>query len=83
MDGFDFSAPAEIFASKSRGASRRPMTYHRFPSTAEAVRYAVEVLSSETLFGTTMEVDGTRFDAREIRRLYEHADYPLQRSAAA
>jgi hypothetical protein len=59
------------------------MTYHRFPSTAEAVRYAVEVLSSETLFGTTMEVDGTRFDAREIRRLYEHADYPLQRSAAA
>jgi hypothetical protein len=83
MDGFDFSAPAEIFASKSRGASRRPMTYHRFPSTAEAVRYAVEVLSSETLFGTTMEVDGARFDAREIRRLYEHADYPLQRSAAA
>jgi hypothetical protein len=83
MDGFDFSAPAEIFASKSRGASRRPMTYHRFPSTAEAVRYAVEVLSSETLFGTTMEVDGTRFDATEIRRLYEHVDYPLQRSAAA
>jgi len=83
MDGFDFSAPAEIFASKSRGASRRPMTYHRFSSTAEAVRYAVEVLSSETLFGTIMEVNGGRFDATEIRRLYEHADYPFQRSAAA
>ncbi len=59
------------------------MTYHRFPSMAEAVRYAVEVLSPETLFGTIMEVDGVRFGAAEIRRCYESADYPLQRSAAA
>jgi hypothetical protein len=83
MDEIDFSAPAEIFASKSRGFSRRSMTYHRFPSMAEAIRYAVEVLSPETLYGTIMEVDGVRFGAAEIRRCYASADYPLQRSASA
>lgn len=83
MSAFDFSAPAEIFASKGRGASRRPMTYHRFPSMAEAVRYAVEVLAPEMLFGAIMEVDGARFGAADIRRCYESADYPLQRRAAA
>ena len=83
MGGIDFSAPAEIFASKSRGASKRPMSYRRFPSTAEAVRYAVEVLPPETLFGTTLEADGVRFGAAEILRCYESAGYPLKRSAAA
>jgi hypothetical protein len=82
MDRFDFTAPAEIFASKSRGASRRPMSYRRFPTGAEAVRYAMEALPAEVLFGTVMEVDDSRFDAGEIRSLYESADYPFRRSAA-
>lgn len=55
------------------------MTYHRFPSMAEAVRYAVEVLTPEMLFGAIMEVDGERLGANDIRRCYESADYPLRR----
>lgn len=80
MDGFDFTAPAEIFASKGRGASPRPMTYHRFDTGAEAVRFVMESLSADMLFGTVMEAGDDRFGPSDIRRLYESPDYPLQRS---
>lgn len=83
MDGFDFTAPAEIFATESRGASRRPMTYHRFSTSAEAVRYAVEVLPAGKLFGTVMEACEARFGAAEIRRLYDSPAYPLPRRHAS
>jgi len=56
------------------------MTYHRFSTGAEAVRYAMEVLPAEVLFGTVMEVCDSRFGAAEIRRLYESPAYPLPRS---
>jgi hypothetical protein len=80
MAAFDFTAPAEIFATKSRGASRRPMTYHRFPTGAEAVRFAIEELPADMLFGTVMEVGDARFGAEDIRQIYESSDYPFQRS---
>lgn len=79
MDKFDFSAPAELFASKGRGASRRPMTYHRFPTGAEAVRFAIEGLSREMLAGAVLETGDERYGAAEIRSLYDSAAYPLQR----
>lgn len=81
MEKFDFSAPAEIFTSKGRGVGRRPMTYHRFSTGAEAVRYAIETLPVEKLYGTVMEVDETRFAAEDIRRLYESPGYPLPRAS--
>jgi len=80
MEKFDFSAPADIFTSKGRGVGRRPMTYRRFSTGAEAVRYAIETLPAETLYGTVMEVDEARFAAEDIRRLYESPGYPLQRA---
>lgn len=80
MESFDFNAPAEIFASKSRGVSRRPMTYRRFATGAEAIRYAMEVLSVEMLAGTVMEASTARFGAAEIRKLYDSPEYPLQRA---
>lgn len=83
MDKFDYSDPAEVFACRSRGASPRPVAYKRFASGAEAIRFAVEELPAEVLFGTVLEVNGQRFDAAEIRRLYENGDYPLQRRATA
>ncbi len=55
------------------------MTYRRFESGAEAVRFAIEELPSDVLFGTVLEVNEQRFDAAQIRKLYDSKDYPLQR----
>jgi len=79
MNSFDYAAPAEVFACRSRGASPRPVAYRRFDSGAEAIRFAMEELPSEVLFGTVLEVNEQRFDAAQIRQLYESKAYPLQR----
>jgi hypothetical protein len=79
MNDFDYDAPAEVFACKSRGASPRPVTYRRFDSGAEALRFAIEVLPADVLFGTVVEANDNRFDAKQIRNLYDSKRYPLQR----
>ena len=81
MNDFDYDAPAEVFACKSRGASPRPVTYRRFASGAEALRFAIEELPAEVLFGTVVEANDNRFDAKQIRYLYDSKRYPLQRRA--
>jgi hypothetical protein len=82
MNDFDYRAPAELFACRSRGASPRPVSYRRFGSGAEALRFAVEELPSDVLFGTVIEVNEQRFGAKEIRLLYDSESYPLQRREA-
>lgn len=79
MSAFDYDAEAELFPSKSRSARRQPVGYRRFSRAAEAIRFAIEDLPAASLAGAWLEVSEERFDAQEIRRLYEQADYPLQR----
>jgi hypothetical protein len=83
MANFDYAAPAEVFACKSRGSSPRPVIYRRFGSGAEAIQFAIEELPSDVLFGTVLEVNEERFDAAQIRKLYESKAYPLQRRETA
>jgi len=83
MNDFDYAAPAEVFACRSRGASPRPVTYRRFDSGAEAIRFAIEELPSDVLFGTVIEVNEERFEAADIRKLYDSGAYPLQRKPPA
>lgn len=83
MKSFDYTLPAELFASRGRGATRRPMTYHRFPSAAQAICYAMETLPEQLLFGTVLETEDERLNAAEIRSLYESPDYPLTRKSRA
>jgi len=78
MDGFDYSAPAELFPTRSRKGSR-PMAYRRFAKAAEAIRFAIEELSPTHLLGAHLEVEEARFDRDGIRRLYDSEDYPLAR----
>lgn len=80
MTGFDYMQPAELYASVSKKASRRPIQYRRFPSAAEAIRYALEQLPQDMLNGAVLEVGDERLEAAEIRRLYESEAFPLRRN---
>jgi hypothetical protein len=78
MAAFDYSAEAELFPN--RGMRGRPVGYRRFARAAEAIRFAIEELPAQALVGAWLEVSEERFDAAGICRLYEHVDYPLERT---
>jgi hypothetical protein len=78
---FDFAAPAELFPSRGRKTNRQ-MAYRRFPTAAEAIRFAVEELPDSALLGAYMQVEDARFDCAAIRRLYGASNFPLKRKAA-
>jgi len=55
------------------------MRYLRFPTSAEAIKYAVETLENVTLLSAALVVGEDRFEGAEIRALYEGKCFPLSR----
>ena len=82
MEHFDFTAGAEVYASRGRGVSKRPVTYRRFRTGGEAIRYVMEQMAPEMRSGAVVEAGDARFDAGDIRALYASAEYPWPRVGA-
>ena len=78
MTTIDYASPAELFPSRRYAKSLA--RYRRFASAAEAVRYVIEEMPASWLIGTTLDVDGTRYEGKAIRALYEAEAFPLQRA---
>ena len=80
---FDYDAAAELFPPRQAGASAfRVPTYKRFAFASEAIQFAIEKLPRTFLLGAYLQVGDDRYGHRDIRRLYESADYPLERATA-
>jgi hypothetical protein len=80
-ESFDYGMSAELFSSRASNGRRQPLSYRRFAQAAEAIRFAIEDLPPQSLIGTYLEVDESRYESAEIRRLYASARYPLPRRA--
>jgi hypothetical protein len=76
---FDYSVAAELFMAKRKGGARQPLSYRRFATAAEAIRFAIEELPAVRALSAWMQVGDERFDGDDIQRLYESDDYPSQR----
>jgi hypothetical protein len=76
---FDYDAGAELFVAHRR----RSAEYLRFDRAADAIRFAIEDLPPKSLLAAHLEVEEERFDGREIRRLYDGAEFPLARRVTA
>ena len=81
MNKFDYSAPAELFPSRNRRVVSK-VKYRRFDQAADAIRFAVEELPEPQLLGAYIEINEARLGHKDIRALYESADYPLQKKAS-
>ena len=82
MTDFDYTAPAELFIGKGRGSSGGShVTYRQFPTSAEAIKYAVETLEPVSLGSAALVVGEGRYNGAQIRELYAGTTYPFSRKS--
>jgi hypothetical protein len=76
--GFDYTAPAELYPGRNRKSAKK-VTYRRFETAADAIRFAVEELPELLLLGACIEIDEKRLNYKDIQALYASEQYPLER----
>jgi len=80
MMTFDYTASAELFIpKKGKAGLRQPVSYRRFATAAEAIRFAVEDFPAIHTFRAWMRVGDERFNSEDIQRLYDSDGYPRRR----
>lgn len=80
MTDFNYEMPGEFYSRKSQGMKPTGLTYQRFDTVAEAIRFAIEALPSAAFAGCMLEANGERFGAKELKALYASPRYPLRRA---
>jgi hypothetical protein len=80
VEKFNFDAPAELFPSRNRKIVNK-IKYRRFERAADAIRFAVEELPEPLLLGAYIQIDEERLGHKDIRGLYDSAEYPLAKRA--
>jgi hypothetical protein len=78
----DYAASAELYMPKGKPGARRVVSYRRFATAADAIRFAVEDFPAIRTLGAWMRVGDERFDGDGIQRLYESDAYPRRRRVA-
>jgi hypothetical protein len=78
MENFNYDSAADVFSSDGRR-----MSYRRFSTGAEAVRFVIEDMDAVLLRHAFIETDEARCGEADIRALYEADDYPLPRRCSA
>ena len=82
MEPFDYDEPAELFVHAWRVRARAQVTYRKFSTGAEALKYVIEVLGPDARAGAVIETEQGRYESNEMRALYESSAYPLRRCGA-
>jgi hypothetical protein len=81
VGAFDYGVEAALFSAKGTHFRPKSVEYRRFVRVAEAIRFAIEDLPSNTLPGCSLEVGEDRYVGDAILELYESVDFPLPRRA--
>jgi hypothetical protein len=80
MNCFNYKASVEFYSRRSSGKKANSLTFQRFNTAAEAIRFAMEDLPSAAFGGCMLEADGERFGAKELKELYASPRYPFPRN---
>jgi hypothetical protein len=80
MTDFNYEIPGEFYSRKHQGTKSTGLTYQRFKTAAEAIRFALEALPPAALNSSMLEAGGDRYWGKELRTLYADPKYPLRRA---
>ena len=80
---FDFLEPAELFYAGSAAGNTKPVSYRRFKTSTEAVRYVIEELSIAAQRTCILQVNDSRFNQLDLMALYNSGRISLRTSLRA
>jgi hypothetical protein len=80
MTQFKYDSPGDIYVHNKLTTGASGLSYRRFKTGAEAIRFVMEHVPSAALSSCTLKADGQRFGGKELRELYESSLYPLPRA---
>jgi len=78
VHSFDYNLPAELYPGRNRKSAKK-VSYRRFATAADAIRFAIEELPELLLLGACIEINEQRLNYKDIQALYASERYPLEK----